>query len=390
MTSEDQLKWMNDLNTLLSIRLNLEDFDKIPPQFRSYDIDSGRVTFKVDGEFEIDLTIADEDFEKQFWFIDFRYAFAPAATSLPESLRAYLEGCVNDVLGKEGLAGCYQFLHEFVLTSKINELKRQALQLSRSSWTGTLNVEPLNRSFAIQYWTSRSATTGSKSWVLIAINSNRKSNGQESAASSSSSQLIAKWYRDNKEVKGVEIELNVHQLSAESLLTEVIARHVEFILNSIYDKLSTASRFRNREAAVVLRTSKADPAVSVVTAQVGYNEQASVLIEPMTGVFAVKPLSKFTIQAEHQLNNGKNPAEDGVNCLEHIRCAMMEDDLRRRGTSMGWFMRKSPMTTEELKLITKMRDWSRAIWLQKDGWGHCWFVVVVLSLGGDEWWLVES
>ncbi|QPG99333.1 hypothetical protein C2857_001507 [Epichloe festucae Fl1] len=388
LTAEEQLKWMGDLNTLLSLRLNLDDFDKIPPQFRDYEIGSGRVTFKVDGEFEVDLTIADEDFEKQFWFIDFRYAFKPAASRLPNSLRSYLEAGVNDSLGREGLQGCYQFLHGFVLTTKIHELRRQALQLSRSSWTGTLNVEPLNRALAIQYWTSRSNTTGSKSWVLVAVNSNRKPNGKHNV--NASSQLVAKWYRDGKEVNEVPIDFNVDELSTESLLTNVIARHVEYILSNIHSKLLMAARFQRQEAGIVLRISKTDPASSVLTTQVGCSGKVSLLIEPMTGVFAVKPQSKFTIQPERQLNDGKIPADDGVNCLEHVRCAIMEEEVHRRGTSMGWNVRKAAMTMEELRLVVKMRDWTRAIWLQKDGWGSSWFVVVVLSLSGDEWWLLES
>lgn len=388
LTPDEQLKWMNDLNTLLSLRLNLEDYDKIPYHFRDYEIGSGRVTFKVDGEFEVDLTIADEDFEKQFWFIDFRYAFAPAAASLSDSLRTYLEGCVNEALGKDGLAGCYQFLHEFVLTCKINELKRQALQLSRSSWTGTLMIEPLNRALAIQYWTSRTAITGTKSWVLLAVNSGRKPNGKTDPKSSSF--LVAKWYRDNKEMKDVKIELDVKNLSTEALLTDVVDRHIAIILTSIHDKLLTAARFKPREASMILDVSRSDPAASRLTMQVGYRSQATLLLEPMTGVFALKPHSRFTIQYEHQLNNGKNAAEDGAACLENVRCALMEDEINRRGSCMGWLARKSPLNLEEMRSVTKLREWTRAIWLQKDGWGGNWFVVVFLGLGGDEWWLLEA
>ncbi|PNY27110.1 Mediator of RNA polymerase II transcription subunit 14 [Tolypocladium capitatum] len=382
------LKWMNDLNTLLSLRLNLDDYDKIPYHFRNYEIGSGRVTFKVDGEFEVDLTIADEDFEKQFWFIDFRYAFTPAAASLSDSLRTYLEGCVNEALSKDGLAGCYQFLHEFVLTCKINELKRQALQLSRSSWTGTLVVEPLNRALAIQYWTSRTTATGTKSWILLAVNSGRKPNGETDPKSSSF--LVAKWYRDNKEMKNVSIELDVRNLSTEALLTDVVDRHIAIILTSIHDKLLTAARFKNRETGMILDVAKSNPAASHLTMRAGWRSQATLLVEPMTGVFALKPHSRFTIQYEHQLNGGKNAAEDGVACLENVRCALLEDEISRRGSCMGWLARKSPLTLEEMRSVTKLREWTRAIWLQKVGWGANWFVVVFMGLGGDEWWLLEA
>ncbi|KAH6996613.1 mediator complex subunit MED14-domain-containing protein [Ilyonectria sp. MPI-CAGE-AT-0026] len=387
LTPDEQIKWINDLNTLLSLRLNLEDFDKIPYHFRNYEIGSGRVTFKVPDEFEVDLTIADEDFEKQFWFIDFRFTFNPSASVLPESLKTYLEAYVNEVLSKDGLAGCYQFLHEFVLTHKLNELKRQALQLSKNSWTGTLMVEPLNRALAIQYWTSRTPPTGPKSWVLIAVNSGRKQNGQVNPKASSS--LTAKWYRDNKEVKDTEIPLDCENLSTETLLRTVVGRHIDYILSSIHSKLQMAPRFRNREAGMVLRVSQSDPANSSLTMHVGYSDSASLVMEPTTGLFAVKPHSKFTIQSEHQLNNGKNPAEDGVSCLENVRCGFMEDELNRRGSTMGWITKKCPLSNEELRSVVKTREWTRTIWLQRDGWEPNWFVMVMLSLSGDEWWLLE-
>ncbi|KAG5770131.1 hypothetical protein H9Q72_002876 [Fusarium xylarioides] len=387
LTRQEQIQWISDLDTQLSLRLNLEDFDKIPYHFRNYEIDSGRVTFKVAGEFEVDLTIADEDFEKQFWFIDFRFAFEPAASSIPDGLKNYLEGQVNDILSKDGLLGCYQYLHELVLTHKLNELKRQASQLSRGSWTGTLKVEPLNRALAIQYWTSRTQLGSPKSWILIAVNSGRKPNGQPDPKSSS--HLTAKWYRDNKEVKDTNITFDADNLSAETLLKTVIGRHVEFLLGNIHSRLQAFPRFQNRDAAMILNISHDDPATSFLSMQVGYKDSASLLVEPTTGVFAVKPHSKFTIQHEHLLNNGKNPADDGATCLENVRCGVMEDELIRRGSTTGWTTKKSPMTKDELRSLTNTREWTKTIWLQRTGWDPNWFVMVMLSPSGDAWWLVD-
>ncbi|KAF5530480.1 mediator of RNA polymerase II transcription subunit 14 [Fusarium mexicanum] len=387
LTRQEQIQWISDLDTQLSLRLNLEDFDKIPYHFRNYEIDSGRVTFKVAGEFEVDLTIADEDFEKQFWFIDFRFAFEPAASSIPDGLKNYLEGQVNDILSKDGLLGCYQFLHELVLTHKLNELKRQASQLSRGSWTGTLKVEPLNRALAIQYWTSRTQLGSPKSWILIAVNSGRKPNGQPGPKSSS--HLMAKWYRDNKEVKDTNISFDADNLSAETLLKTVIGRHVEFLLGSIHSRLQAFPRFQNRDAAMILNISHDDPATSFLSMQVGYKDSASLLVEPTTGVFAVKPHSKFTIQHEHLLNNGKNPADDGATCLENVRCGVMEDELIRRGSTTGWTTKKSPMSKDELRSLTNTREWTKTIWLQRTGWDPNWFIMVLLSPSGDAWWLVD-
>lgn len=380
---------MGDLDTLLSLRLNLDEFDKIPPQFRNYEIDSGRVTFKVDGEFEVDLTIADEDFDKQFWFIDFRFSFKPAAASIPESLRGYLESCVNEALEKDGLKGCYQFLHEFVLTCKINEIKRQALLLSKASWTGTLKVEPLHRAMAIQYWTSRLPATNPKSWVMVAVNSGRDKKAPE-GHKHTTSRLEVKWYQDNKEVADADLAFDLNDLSTEVLLRAVVGRHIESILRGIYDKLLGTPRFKSLERRAHLNISEEDPGLSSLTVQVAHSTSVSLMLEPKTGAFAIKPNSKFTYQQEQKLNGGSNQVEGGFLCLEDVRCAYMEDDISRQCGPVGWSSVRPALKDEEVRSIVKMRDWSRTIWLHRKGWPESWCLMVILGLSGDEWWLVET
>ncbi|KAK0383265.1 hypothetical protein NLU13_9178 [Sarocladium strictum] len=385
LTRAEQLKWIGELNTLLSLRLNLEDFDSIPPAFKKYDIASGRVTFKVPQEFEVDLTIADEDVSKQFWFIDFRFSFSPAAANLPDNLRSYLESCVNEALRQDGLAGCYQFLHEFVLTYKINELKRQAHLLNRNFWTGNLKVEPLHRALAIQYWINRGPSGRPKSWILIAVES-----GKGEGVSAMSSSLVARWYRDNKEVLSTIVPLDQAQLSAENLLRDVVSMHIEHILTSIHDKLAAVARFQKKEATLSLQISRTDPGASSLTMQVSYNKEATLLIEPATGSFSVKPHSRFTLQQEYQLNNSSGQAQDGANCLETVRCTLIEDEINRKGSQMGWSIHKLPLTVEQLRSITGLRDWTRTICLQRDGWQPHWYIVVFLGMSGDAWWLIEG
>lgn len=376
------------MNTLLSLRLNLEEFHKIPPQFKDYEITSGRVRFKVQDEFEVDLTIADEDFEKQFWFIDFRFGFKPTTSALSESLRNYLEACVNDTLAKDGLAGCYTFLHEYVLTCKINELRRQAIQMSKKAWTGTLVVEPLHRALVIQYWTSRTSSQGLKNWILIAVNSGRK--GASQAGAKPTSYLEVKWYRDNKEVENSPIKLDGENLSVQSLVRNVIGKHIEYLLRGVHNKLLEASRFKNREAGMMLNISDSDPTLSSLTTQIGYKSSASLLVEPRTGNFVLKPHSRFTIQLEHQLNISKDQIAEGATSLENVRCAFIEDEIHRTGSAAGWKASRSQLTTDDVRAITRKRDWTKTLWLKQDGWGPEWFVAVFLSLHGDEWWLVDT
>ncbi|KAI1499182.1 mediator complex subunit MED14-domain-containing protein [Biscogniauxia marginata] len=389
LTPKEQLQWIENLNTLLSIRLNLEEHENIPHHFQDYTIDSGRVTFKVPGEFEVDLTIADEDFDKQFWFIDFRFAFTPAPSELSDSLRIFLERKVNEVLEKDGLHGCYKFLHEFVLTHKITEYVRQAVELSKGRWVDTLKVERLNRAMSIQYWSNRFPPDGPKSWIILGVHSGKKPTVPSDR--SSSSYLTLRWFRDSKEVMDVEIPIDGANISTEELLRCVIGRHIEYILATIHERLKSKGRFVNREAGLILDVSRDDPAESALKMQLGHNYYVSVKVAPITGMFAMKPQSGMTVKGELRLNwNSKDPIQDGLACLESVRCHYAVDELIRRGKSVGWNVCKGPVKLEDVKPLLNTRDHGQLIWLQRRGWSEHWYLMVSLSLSGDRWWLIEA
>lgn len=393
LSPEEQLRWINDLNTLLSIRLNLEEHDKVPAQFREYSIDSGRVTFKVKGEFEVDLTIADEDFEKQFWFIDFRFLFSPAPAELSEPSRAYLEAKVNEILGTDGLLGCYRFLHEFVLTHKINELRRQAVELSRDRWMEAVKVERLNRAVALQYWSNRYPSNGPKSWVIIGVDSG--STAGPSQDQKATSRLGLRWFRENKEVKDVQIQIDDGELSAEGLLKRVIARHVKHILTTIHDRLQSKARFIKREAAMSLHIDENEPMQSVLEVQLTFVEKISVRIDPITGFFAMSPHSRMVFEGEYRLNyRAKDPAEEGMNSIESIRCVSAMEELNRRGRSMGWTGTRQPGKIDVKSIVTpagvgNSREPFQSLWFKREGWDPHWYLMISLSLSGDKWWLIE-
>ncbi|KAK0631970.1 mediator complex subunit MED14-domain-containing protein [Immersiella caudata] len=391
VTPEETETWIDNINTMLSVRLSLDEYEKTPYAFRNYTIASGRVTFRVEGEFEVDLTIGDEDFEKQFWFIDFRFLFTPAPEELSETLRMALEAKVNEVLGIDGLAGCYKYLHEFILTQKITEFWRQAVELSRARWIDTLNVERLNRAMAIQYWVNRPHSQGSKSWIILGVNSGNGPGGL--ADPKSPSHLALRWFRDNKEVKDFDIPLDANAISAEDLVTSAIARHVEYLLGSIYNKLLSKPRFAQRHARLSLDISQENPSDSSLTVQLFDTENATVRVDGMTGSFSLLPISPNIQEGQKRLNSSPNPAEDGPVTLEWIRVLYTIKDLTSRTRSIGWTIVRSPITPDELKNMvhsaTQSREAFQPAWLRKVGWAPQWFVIMTMSLSGDQWWLVE-
>lgn len=394
LTTAEQIKWINELNTLLSVRLNLEDHDKIPSQFRDYTIDSGRVTFKVEGEFEVDLTIADEDFDKQFWFIDFRFTFSPAPQELSEALRVFLEMKVNEALGSDGLQGCYELLHELTLTHKINELRRQAVQLSRGRWIENLKVERLNRALSIQYWTNRLPTansnSGTKSWIIVGVNSGR-TKPNSPPKSNPTSHLELRWFQDGKEVRDVDVAVDSQDISAESLIKKIVAKHVGNILSSIYDRLLTKPRFEKRQASIALNINREDPSESTLVVQLTHAQSLTVRINPTTGMFTMQPAAQsYVYKGEAMLNQrARNLVEDGVIQIESIRWQSAFGELVRLGEGQGWRMSRRPVGSEEVKRLHSSREPHNMLWLRREGWAATWYLVVCLSLAGDTWWLVE-
>ncbi|KAI0482622.1 mediator complex subunit MED14-domain-containing protein [Xylariaceae sp. FL0804] len=386
ITPKEQIQWIENINTLLSIRLNLDEHENLPSQFQDYSIDCGRVTFRVPGEFEVDLTIADEDFEKQFWFIDFRFAFTPAPAELSEYLRTFLEQKVNVALETDGLSGCYKFLHEFILTHKVSEYVRQAVELTRGRWVDTLRVERLNRAMSIQYWSSRFPPDAPKSWIILGVHG-----GGAALDRTRNSHLSLRWFRDNKEIKDTEIPLENETISTEALLQLVIGRHIQHILSGIHKKLKVHGRFVNREAVLALSISNDNPEESMLKMQLGPNYDVEVKLSPITGMVGMKPQSPVTWKGEQKLNwHSRDPIQDGLACLESVRCHYTIDELKRRGKSSGWSICKGPVRLDEVKSALNTRDQFQLIWLQRAGLPKRWYTMVSLSLSGDKWWLIRT
>ncbi|CAD6453655.1 fcbe58fe-4f70-479d-8ada-daff5b887913 [Sclerotinia trifoliorum] len=389
MTSKEILKSLEKLNTLLSIRLNLHEYDKLPLQFKDYTIKSGRVTFKVAGEFEIDLTIADEDQESQFWFIDFRFLFSPSLRELPPRHQFHIESKVNAALEKDGLSGCYTYLHEMVLTHKISEFRRQAVELSRSTWIDGVKVEPLHRALCIQYWLDRYKKNGPRSWIIIGVHSGRRKDGYHDPRTTS--RLFIRWFRDSKEVKDVDIPLDAVNISAEQLLKTVIAMHVNHILRSTHNKLAAEPIFANREASLSLHTSKTEPKESVLGVQLTEKQHVSITIEPVTGIFIFSPASRIITSSQNKLNSlDRDPATDAHYNIENLRCLAISEELVILGTSVGWRRADNPgISREDLKRKIP-KDTKQINWFRRPGWQENWLVAVTLGMSGESWWLFQT
>ncbi|KFX93018.1 hypothetical protein V490_05036 [Pseudogymnoascus sp. VKM F-3557] len=388
LTAKEILQSLQNLNTLLSIRLNLHDYDKIPYHFRNYTIKSGRVTFRVEGEFEVDLTIADEDPEKQFWFIDFRFLFSPSPSALTDQMRFSLESKVNAVLEKDGLEGCYKVLHDLTLTHKISELRRQAYEIGRSRWIDSLMVEPLRRSLSIQYWVDRYGKDGPKSWIIIGVVSGKKKGTYHDEKVTS--RIGIRWFRDSKEVKDIEIPLELTTLSVEGLLRSVITMHVSHILESMYKNLRTKPLYENRDLALSFKKPTAAEKEPELHVQLTSQYQINVIVEYITGKFAISPSSRLTSQAEFRLNNGTvDPASNGHEYIENLHCVLISEDTVNRAYTVGWAPVRNPRLPQDQLKPFLPRDTLQLSWFKKPGWDPDWYLALSSGMSGERWWLIE-
>lgn len=376
---------MRNISTLLSIRLNL--YETIPPQFKNFSIASGRATFSVANEFEVDLSIADEDPTSQLYFIDFRFTFTPVPSNLPSGrLRDEVEGKANDVLKKEGLAGCYNFLHDFVLTYKINVLKTQAFAMARSQWTESLKVEPVHRHLVVQYWLNR---PGGKSWIEIGIKSGRRKD-RKGLEDEPTPHIALRWFRDGKEVKDHPITIDLANLSMESILKHVIALHSNFILQSICDKLSQDAPYASNTLSMALSTSLTDAVYNSLMVQLTPSKNLTVAIEPPSGNFALRPTSPAAYtRVERDMNNLPHPAIDAHTRLASLRWIVTQEDIASRARCTGWELVKGRRVKQEDMERWFPRGTQRVFFLRRKSWSSNWLVACSSSRGGESWWIVE-
>lgn len=387
LTSKELLDSLRNLNTLLHERLHLHDYDKIPYHFRNYTIANGRVTFRVEDEFEVDLTIADEDPEKQFWFIDFRFLFTPSTSTFKEQFHYGLEDQVNAAIEKDGLSGCYHVLHEFTLTHKLSELRRQAYELSSGRWSNTLLVEPLHRGVSIQYWVDRYGEKGPKSWIMLLPHSGKKADG--TTDEKTTSRIAIRWFRDGKEVKDVQVSLDLAALNIEDLIRSLIGLHVKHILLGIRTALRAKPLFKDQELKVTLKKCKAANGEPELQVQFGRERTIKVSIDHVTGRFAISPASVNYGNAAAMLNSQvMDPANNGHETIEKLRSFVLCEETVAKAHTVGWqHVTSRVVHPDEVRSIMP-KGTLQSSWFRKPYWRPNWFLVLSSGMSGERWWLI--
>ena len=383
LTAKQILKTLRKINNLLSTRLIL--YEDLPPMMSNFRIHDGRVTFSVAFEFELDLSIADEDPKSQFWFVGFRFTFSPSSTIPDGRLYDDLAGRANEVLKIEGLLGCYDFLHDMTLSYKISVLFGQALQLLRQQWSENLRVELIHRMLVVQYWVNRPA---GKSWIEIGIKSGRRKS-QGTGIQKSQTFLDVRWLRHNQLVETCDIEIDIHSVSLEKILRQVVALHSSHILESIYNKLAASPIYVDGQLLLELSYSGVDPGECYLQLELSKSKQIRVIIEPVSGSIVVTPTSALSRRIEHDLSRSPTLADEAAQRISFLRCITAEQDLISFTVGAGWdVLRAFRPSPAEVKTLFPTNP-TRYVFLRQNDWERGHLLAATHSIGGDQWWLIR-
>lgn len=340
LKATELLDTLRDMNFALSIRLNLHE--ELPSHFKEYTIANGRVTFTVPDEFEVDLAIADRDADSRFYFIDLRLIFSPAVSIHRDRLRNSLEAQVNTALESSGLQGCYEYLHDFVLTHKLNIIRCQALELARGKWIDHIEVQSIHRSVIVQYWKD---LPGGRNWIEFGVLSGRTED--VSVSQKNPSRLSCRWFRRGQEILEHQLRFDFATLSVERMLEEVIATHISGRLTVITEAIERHTKsstcFRQE-----LETSMTSPSDCVLRASLApIKADLEIRIDPVRGLFSASPGTTSNSDLERKINNDphadvpllirnslcRGVAHRVVDLAESLNFARLAIDVRPRTVS---------------------------------------------------------
>ena len=385
LSAQQLLSTLRRINTLLSIRLNLHE--NIPPVFRDFSIASGRVTFRFPEEFEVDLSIAEEDPASQLYFIDFRYIFFPTPKDLPAGrLRDEVEGRANHVLQSEGLQGLFNFLHNLVLTHKLAVLKNQAYGMAKGYWSEHLKVEPVHRSVVVQYWLNK---PGPKHWIEIGLERGKDPSNPYSLNVMRIPHIAIRWFRDGKEVDDLQVPMRLGELSLADILKQVIALHTSYIFQSVAAKLGEATLYSGGYMRLKSNSATAEPMDASLLVQITSSKAVKVVQEPVSGRFAVLPASQLNSRVEFELNRLVSPASDGAAQFVHLRSFASLEEVDTTARFIGWEPVRSLNPNKETIQQLFSKSVQKTRFFKRPSWSADWLLAFTTSLEGDFWWVVD-
>ena len=119
-------------------------------------------------------------------------------------------------------------------------------------------------------------------------------------------------------------------------LQRAIARHTTVLLKAAQDGLRSVAQ-NSSSLLTNLTTSDSDPSKCQLTLQLGRTSPVTnLVIEPFTGRLCIRPITRHSPNAEHDLNRIKNPMKEITIQLEVFLCFDMLNRIQDQATINGW------------------------------------------------------
>jgi mediator of RNA polymerase II transcription subunit 14 len=370
------------LNRIISVRLALHD--SVPSPLRNYRVHDGRVTFTIPGEFELDLSVAEESKESQFFFVDIRFLFSPSSPIPKGRIFNELDGKINEVLRGDGLMGCFNFLHGLVLTNKINILFRQATELARGLWADALHIELLHRTLVVQYWPQRS---GPKSWLEIGVKSGNRTDGSIHSESGIS-HLGFRWIRDGQQASSDPIKFNSNNLSMEHILRSVIALHTSHLLSTSFSALKQHLLFSNHTLSLQAQLSSTEPGDCRLDVQLTASRSLRVSIEPMSGSITLCGVPNTLKSLDGDRTVYKSAIEEILARVSRLRCLTAVNEIESATRPLGLEPVSQRVLGVDPRKLFPPGVMRTALFTHRL-WNRHWIAAATSSMDGDRWWLVQ-
>lgn len=337
------------------------------------------------GEFELDLSVAEQAESSQFFFVDIRFLFSPSSPIPQGRLLNALDAKVNQTLHNDGLLGCFHFLHGLVLTNKVNCLFRQAVDLARGAWSDALRIELLHRTLVIQYWPSRA---GPKSWLEIGVE-----RGQRVAAAGVTDERIPcigiRWKRDGRQVKSDAIQFDPDMLSMERILRSVIALHIAHLLSATYATLKKNLLYRDHALSLQARLSSEEPGDCFLDVQLTSSRYLRVSVEPLSGSITLSGTPIIWERLDVDRSPNHSATEELLSRVIRLRCISAVDEIESGAKALGL----ESVNPRGLAFDTRRVFPSsvvRSVFFTHRLWDRRWVAAATSSMDGDKWWLVQT
>lgn len=371
---------LKSLSRMLSIRLALSG--NLPPSLHRFHVHDGRATFIIPHEFEMDVSILDDHPESQFRLVDFRFSFAPAP-NITDEMRSEIERFANSNIDRDGLQGCYLFLQELVLSFKLAEYHKQALELARSQWAGNLRVELIRRALVVQYWSNRQTA---KSWIEIGI-----ARGHHQSEFSESLPLLSvRWTRHGQSVASPVLSLAQPVLNLEELLRQVIAQDSTLLIDDVYDNLNSTPLFANDDLSLEQTMSVTCPEECALTMQLSRASKLELKIDAVTGAFVISPVTEKSERLQYEINRAHGVGGEIAAKLLNFRCSVLESAVGTAMLGSNWeVLRAFKFSRSEIKSLFG-GPIVRLNLFRKRHWGSDYFLAISHTHAGDQWWLLHQ